>query len=64
MNPQEAFLNMLIAAMQDAAIEKKCSQLQCTITPEETGKATVVRVIVVPNELDRYWPESKPLGAG
>lgn len=49
------FLDILAAAMLDAATEGKCSQLQTTITPP--GKrATLIRIIIVPEEMD--WVRS------
>lgn len=60
--PQEAFLDMLIAAMHDAAIERKLTQLQTTITPGGSGKAKIVRIIVIPEEMDWQWPKDQPLG--
>lgn len=45
------FIDILAAAMLDAAAEGKCSQLQTTITPP--GKrATLIRIILVPEEMD------------
>lgn len=52
MTEAEIFLNMLIAAMADAVTEGKIAQLQTTITPEGTTKAKLVRIIVVPEEMD------------
>jgi hypothetical protein len=64
-NPQEAFLLMLIAAMKDAAIEKKLTQLVTQLDPTETGKGPLkkVRIIVIPDELDHTWPSHAPLGS-
>lgn len=63
MNPQETFIDLLIAAMKDAAIERKLTQLKTTITPEETGKAKHVRLIVIPEEMDYNWPDYAPAGS-
>lgn len=52
MNEGELFLDMLIAAMKDAVLNGKITQLQTTMTPEETGKAKLLRIIVVPEEME------------
>lgn len=64
--PQEAFLDLLIAAMRDAAIEHKLSQLQMQLDPTMTGKGPMkrVRIIVVPDELEYTWPSYAPAGTG
>ena len=60
---QDAFLNCLVAAMMDAAQEKKMTQLKTTISPD--GKvAKTVRIIVVPEDMDHNWPSHSPLGSG
>ncbi len=53
----EAFGDFLFAAMQDAAVERKLTQLKTEITPEKTGKRTVIRIIVVPESMDVEWPQ-------
>ena len=65
MNPQQTFLNLLIAALKDAAIERKLTQLQTQLDPTETGKGPLkrVRIIVVPDELDYTWPSYAPAGS-
>lgn len=45
--PQTAFIDLMIAAMMDAATEGKGTQLQTAITPVEGQEPKVVRVIVV-----------------
>ncbi len=61
MNPQEAFMNLLIAAMMDAATERKLTQLKTTISPD--GKTSkFVRIIVVPEDMEHNWPTHAPLG--
>lgn len=60
MNPQEAFLDLLIAAMTDAAKEKKLTQLQTSIGEGKERKT--VRLIVIPEELEYQWPKDQPLG--
>lgn len=62
MNPQEVFLNMLVAAMADAAVEKKLTQLKTTIDPDGKGARTV-RIIVVPEQMEYNWPEQWPAGS-
>lgn len=51
MSAESQFLDLLLAAMQDATIEGKCTQLQTTITPPG-HRAKLVRLIVVPEEMD------------
>jgi hypothetical protein len=65
MNSQEAFLELLIAAMRDAAIEKKLTQLVTQLDPTMTGKGPMkrVRIIVVPEDLDHTWPSHSLLGS-
>ncbi len=48
----KTFLDILIAAMNDAVIEGKITQIQTTITPEGTTKAKLLRIIVVPEEME------------
>lgn len=66
MNPQTTFLDLLIAAMKDAAIERKLTQLAIQLDPTETGKGPLkrVRVVIIPDELDHNWPSYAPLGTG
>ena len=49
-NPQDQFLDLLIAAMLDAATELKLTQLQTTITPEGCSPQ-IVRVVVIPEQM-------------
>lgn len=60
MNPQDAFTNLLIAAMKDAAIEGKNTQLQVRFDPYEGTRKPVkletLRIIVVPEKLPYTWP--------
>lgn len=62
MNPQEAFLELLVAAMKDAAIERKLTQLCTQFDPSGKGKLKRVRIVVIPDELDYEWPSTAPLG--
>ena len=59
---QEVFMDLLIAAMKDAAIERKISQLKTTITPDGK-KAKLIRIIVVPEEMDFETHPDHPLGS-
>jgi hypothetical protein len=65
MNPQVAFLDLLVAAMKDAALGRKLTQLALQFDPTETGKGPLkkVRVVVIPEELDHTWPSHAPLGS-
>lgn len=66
MNPQEAFLDLLIAAMNDAAIERKLTQLQIALDPTGSGKREnmrTVRIVVVPELMDHDWHIDKPFGS-
>ena len=54
------FEALLIAAMLDAAVEGKITQLQATIAPPGQGPK-LIRLIVVPEEMDFVRPE--PTGA-
>lgn len=51
MRAEDQFIELLLAAMCDAAVEGKCTQLQTTITPPGTSKKTV-RLVIIPEELD------------
>jgi hypothetical protein len=61
MNPQEAFLDILIAAMKDACLERKLTQIQTQLNPDGNG-LRVVRIIVVPEQMEYRWPSQAPLG--
>lgn len=63
MNPQIAFLDLLVAAMKDAVIEKKLTQLVTQLDPTGKGAFKRCRIIVVPEEMDHTWPSHSPLGA-
>jgi hypothetical protein len=60
MNPQQAFLEMLVAMMSDAAVEGKISQCQSTIDPDGKG-VRVVRIVVMPEKMDYTF--DPPLGS-
>lgn len=51
MSAQSEFLDLLVAAMMDAAIEGKCTQLQTTISPPGKG-SKLVRLVIIPEEMD------------
>lgn len=53
----DAFIGLMVAAMKDAAIEKKMTQFKTTITPEGTGQPVFVRIIIVPEAMEIERPE-------
>ena len=63
MNSQEAeaFLGLLIAAMKDAVLEGKNTQLKTIIDPDGKG-LRMVRIIVVPEVMEYNWPLYAPFG--
>jgi len=61
-NPQLAFLDLLLAAFDDAAKEKKLTQLGIQFLPKGETKMAKVRVIVIPEEFKYKWPNYAPLG--
>ncbi len=48
----EAFWDLIIAGMKDAAIERKMTQFKCEITPEGRTTPVQVRIIIVPETMD------------
>lgn len=62
MNPQEAFLDVLVAAMKDAALERKITQLKTQLDPNGKGVKRI-RIIVVPEEMDFEFAADRPLGS-
>lgn len=52
----ELFLDMLLAAMQDAATTGHITQLQTTITPEGATRSKLVRLVVIPEEMEVVRP--------
>lgn len=46
----QQFIDLLLAAMLDAAIELKLTQLQTTITPPG-GQPQLVRIVVIPEQM-------------
>lgn len=55
----DAFLMILIAAMQDAAGERKLTQLKAMITPPGFTKPQPLRIVVMPETMDMEW--TKPV---
>lgn len=62
MTPQEAFIEILVAAMLDAVTENKLTQLKTTIQNPKTGKSELVRMVVMPEKMEHEWPKHAPLG--
>jgi len=60
-NQYEAFITLILAAMHDAILERRLTQFQATIDPDGKG-AKVVRIIVIPEEMDFTWPKYAPAG--
>ena len=58
----DAFLQLLLAAFDDAAIEGKMTQIQTQFIPKGKTKKETVRIIVIPEKLDQTWPTYSPLG--
>lgn len=61
MNPQETFLDLLIAAMMDAAEEGENTQLKSSIKTKHGLR--YVRIIVIPEEMPHQWPKDQPAGS-
>lgn len=58
MQEVQAFMNMLSAAIQDAAENRSLTQILTEVQPKGMTVQRV-RLIVVPDSMDRQW--SKPL---
>lgn len=58
----DAFLTLLLAAMDDAALEGKLTQLQTQFVPKGKQQLEVVRIIVIPEKLQHTWPTVAPAG--
>ena len=56
-NKAEVFLDMLLAAMRDAACERKLTQLKTTITPSGKTKPEIIRIVIVPETMDVEVPK-------
>lgn len=52
----ELFLDMLLAAMEEAVTTGHITQLQTTITAPKVGKPKLLRLIVVPEEMQVVRP--------
>lgn len=61
MNEQTTFLDLLIAAMKDAAISLSLTQLKTQIDPDGKG-VRHVRVIVVPEQMEYAHEDGRPFG--
>lgn len=61
-NGQDAFLKMLVAAMQGAASEWITDQLLTTIQTPGMTEPRSVRIVVVPDEMRVRFPKRQPLG--
>lgn len=61
-NPQETFLELLVAAMNDAALEGELTQLQTQLIPPGRKKFEVVRIIIVPEKMQWTFPTVAPAG--
>lgn len=46
------FIDLLTAAMCDAALQNQLTQLQTRIIPPGTTKERVVRIIVIPEDME------------
>lgn len=57
----DIFGDMLIAAMYDAALELKLTQLKTTITPPGRTKPEIIRIIIIPEKMEYEFPQG--LGA-
>lgn len=53
----EAFGDLLLAGMKDAAINFKMTQLKAEITPEGKTKPIQVRIIIVPEKMEHEFPK-------
>jgi len=62
MNPQEAFLEILVAAMKDAVLEAKITQLKTQLDARGNGKLEQVRIVILPEKMEHNWPSESPLG--
>lgn len=62
MNPQETFLNILIAAMKDAVESGELTQIKTTMLNEKTGKVEYVRMVIMPEVMQHNWPKYAPAG--
>lgn len=61
MKQAEVFIDLILAAMTDAAVERKLCQLKTSIQPKGHARPSLVRIIIVPENMDMEWPQG--LGA-
>lgn len=53
----EIVLNVILAAMMDAVVERKLTQLKLQIQPEGYVRPQYVRIVIMPETMDREWPQ-------
>ena len=58
----DAFLTLLLAAMDDAALTGALTQLQTQFQPKGQKGLAVVRLVVIPEKLKVTWPTYAPAG--
>lgn len=58
----EAFLELLLAAMDCAAIEGKLTQLQTQFVPKGRKEKEMIRIVVIPEKMKHSWPSVAPAG--
>ena len=51
-----AFGDLLLAAMMDAAVERKMTQFKTELDPKGDGRMVQVRILVVPETMDIERP--------
>lgn len=61
MNEQNAFLDLLLAAMKDAALTLNLTQMKAQINPDGKGLRHV-RIIVVPEAMEYGHVDGRPIG--
>lgn len=61
MNEQEVFLDLLLAAMKDAALTMSLTQMKTQIDPDGRG-LRYVRIIVVPEAMEYGHADGRPIG--
>jgi hypothetical protein len=62
MSAADGFLDLLIAAMSDAAVNGKLTQLKTQIDADGKG-LKLIRLVVIPERMDHEWPQGAPFGA-
>ena len=55
-NEGDMFVQMIVAAMQDAVGENHITQLKAQIAHPKSGKIEQVRIVVMPEKLTHEWP--------